>query len=84
MNKKFKLAVSSFILSLSFFFTLPALSSSSQDYIKNFNMLTLSQIPYGFVTPDGNTTGVLYEILNNVIALSGVGKTNHIIPLNVF
>ena len=80
MNKKLKLAVSSFMLSLLFLFTFPALSSSNQGDLKNFNMLTLSQIPYGFVTPDGNTTGVLYEILNHVMALSGVGKSNDIIP----
>ncbi len=79
MNKKLKLAASSLILSISLLFTFPALSSS-QDIIKNFNMLTLSQIPYGFVTPEGKATGVLFEILNNVMSLSGVGKSNDIIP----
>jgi len=55
-------------------------ASSSQATPINVDMLTLSQIPYGFVKPDGKTTGVLYEILNNIMAVSGVEKTNNIVP----
>jgi len=79
MNKKFKLSISSTILSLTFVFVIPS-ASSKQDSTTKIDMLTLSQIPYGFVTPEGKTTGVLYEILNNIMALSGVEKPNNIVP----
>jgi len=79
MDKYCRLAVSSVIFSLTFILATPVASSNQKTPI-NFDMITLSQIPYGFVTPEGKTTGVLYEILNNIMALSKVGKSNNLVP----
>jgi len=43
-------------------------------------MITMKQKPYGFILADGSFTGVLYDILNEIIRESGVGQVNQIIP----
>jgi len=43
-------------------------------------MATMDQIPYGFTSLDGKKSGVLYDILNEIIRVSGVGQINKIVP----
>lgn len=43
-------------------------------------MMTMEQEPYGFKNAAGASSGVLYDILNEIILLSGVGNTNQIVP----
>jgi ABC-type amino acid transport substrate-binding protein len=54
--------------------------SSELEAKKPLDMLTLSQIPYGFVTAEGDTSGVLYQILNEIMVLSTIGKYNNLVP----
>jgi len=79
MKQKFRAAVSRAIVKLTLLLALPV-ASLEQDAAKSLDMLTLNQIPYGFVTPAGETTGVLYQILNEIMALSNVGELNNIVP----
>jgi len=43
-------------------------------------MLTMEQIPYGYLSPEGKHIGMLYDILNEIILESEVGQTNHLMP----
>jgi len=43
-------------------------------------MLIMNQTPYGFKTKEGKSTGVLYDILNEIIKSSGINKTITIVP----
>jgi len=43
-------------------------------------MFTLAQVPYGYNSETGKTTGFLYDILNEIMRESGVGQFNVIAP----
>jgi len=79
MKKKFGFSISCIILTLALLLAFPV-ASAEQEITSSLDMLTLSQIPYGFVTPEGETTGVLYQILNEVMVLSTIGKHNNLVP----
>jgi ABC-type amino acid transport substrate-binding protein len=59
--------------------TLP-ITSSAQNTNKNVDMFTLEQVPYGFVTPNGEKKGVFYEILSEIMSVSHIGTSNNLIP----
>ncbi len=52
----------------------------AKDINSEIAMVTMDQIPYGFVSADGKHTGVLYDILNEIIRESDVGRINEITP----
>jgi len=60
--------------------TKPATSSVLDDK-NNTSMVTMEQIPYGFRTADGKSTGMLYEILNYIITESSIEQPNNLLPL---
>jgi len=43
-------------------------------------MLTMDQVPYGYKDKEGNNTGVLFDVMNAIIAASGIGKKHTLIP----
>jgi len=43
-------------------------------------MVTMDQIPYAFLSINGEQTGVLFDILNKISQESGIGKSNQIVP----
>jgi ABC-type amino acid transport substrate-binding protein len=59
--------------------TLP-LSSSANSRNKDVDMITLGQVPYGFVTPEGEKKGAFYDILNEIMSVSHIGNSNRLIP----
>jgi len=59
--------------------TFPVLSFSQNTH-KKIDMVTLGQIPYGFVTSKGENKGVFYEILNEIISISQIGSSHKLIP----
>ncbi|NQZ83421.1 MAG: transporter substrate-binding domain-containing protein [Colwellia sp.] len=57
--------------------------SSSEQIKENKNdviMITMEQIPYGYLSSEGKTIGVLYDILNEIIRDSGIGQVNQLMP----
>jgi len=62
---------------LGLFLLIPSYANSSDDSIK---VMVMSQTPYGFITKDGQKTGVLYDILNQIIKTSRIGKSISIVP----
>jgi hypothetical protein len=47
-------------------------------------MITMDQIPYGFSGINGETTGVLYDILNEIMIESGIEQTNKVLsPMRI-
>jgi len=44
-------------------------------------MVTMEQVPYGFWTANGKPTGVLYDILNNIMTESGIEQPNNILSV---
>lgn len=53
---------------------------SANQSIDKISMLTLELLPYGYNTPDGGKAGMLYDIMNGIMADSGVGIANKIKP----
>jgi len=52
-------------------------AENSQDEVL---MATMDILPYGFLSPEGQKTGALYDILNEIIRESGIGRVNQLIP----
>ncbi len=57
---------------------MPITSNAKDDII----MATMAQIPYGYKTVNEKTTGVLYEILNQIMVASDIESNNQLLPLN--
>ena len=55
----------------------PIYASNSENRIQ---MAIMNQTPYGFITNDGKKTGVLYDILNQILKTSAMNKSIDIIP----
>lgn len=45
-------------------------------------MLTMNLIPYGFYNTQGEATGVLFDVMNQIIDQSKIGKSHHLVPIN--
>ena len=45
-----------------------------------YSMATFEQVPYGFLHKDGQIRGSLFEIMNEIIATSGLRATNRLLP----
>jgi ABC-type amino acid transport substrate-binding protein len=58
--------------------TVPVTSNAFNDN-NNITMITMDQIPYGFRGTNGRTTGVLYDILNEIMIESGIEKKNEVL-----
>lgn len=56
-----------------------SISSAAKD---NVIIVTMEQVPYGFIAAKEKTTGVFYEILNNIIVASDIEQKNKLLPLN--
>ena len=48
----------------------------------DFAMIAMEQTPYGFVSEEGKVTGVLYDLLEEIRATSGIGAAVEIQPAN--
>ena len=61
--------------------TLPAQAIES-DFLpeSDLTMLTIDQMPYGYTSSSGELTGVLFDIMNEIINLSGIKSDNVITP----
>jgi ABC-type amino acid transport substrate-binding protein len=48
----------------------------------NVSIVTMEQVPYGFMADNEKTVGVFYEILNHIITESDIDQENKLLPLN--
>jgi len=55
-------------------------SSHAESSHEEVLMATMDILPYGFLSPEGQKIGALYDILNEVILESGIGRVNQLIP----
>jgi polar amino acid transport system substrate-binding protein len=44
------------------------------------SMVTMDQIPYGYKDSEGKEVGVLFDIMNAIMHVSGIGEKNTLIP----
>jgi len=79
MKRSFWPAFNSILFSSLILLTLPQHSSASSE-TKEVEMITLAQVPYGFLTSKGENKGVFYEILNEIISVSKIGNSHQLIP----
>jgi len=56
-----------------------AVNARSQDVV--IDMLSMEQVPYGYVDENGNAKGVLFDILNKIIVESKLDLFNQLIPI---
>ncbi len=77
MNKTLKLLL---IYFLSITFPSHAIESDALPE-SDIAMLTVDQMPYGYTLNNGKSTGVLYDILNEIKILSGINSENVITPV---
>jgi len=49
---------------------------------ETITMTTMDQVPYGFILDNGEYSGVIYDLLNEIIRESGIGDANEITPAN--
>jgi len=61
-----------------FLFIFSSFANSSE---KNIQMIIMDQSPYGFKTQDGKETGVLYDILTQIIKTSNMHNSINIVPI---
>jgi hypothetical protein len=59
-----------------------SLTSTAKENAALVTIATMEQIPYGFKATNKKTTGVLYEILNNIMIESDIEPRNKLLPLN--
>ena len=61
--------------------TLPAQAIES-DFLpeSDLTMLTIDQMPYGYTSSNGELTGVLFDIMNEIINLSDIKSNNVVTP----
>jgi ABC-type amino acid transport substrate-binding protein len=52
------------------------------DVKQTIAMTTMDQVPYGFTLDNGEQSGVIYDILNEIIRESGIGLANEVTPAN--
>jgi len=71
---------SRFLIVLSYFCAFISNSEQNEERKRSIAMVTMEQVPYGYISSDGNTIGGLYEILNEIILESELGKTNQLMP----
>jgi polar amino acid transport system substrate-binding protein len=68
---------------LTFFFSimLPAYAIQSDSLQESdITILTLDQMPYGYTSTIGESTGVFYDILNEIVILAAINSENVITP----
>ena len=58
--------------------TIPSYANSTKNSIQ---MVIMHQSPYGFKTQDGKETGVLYDILTQIIKTSNMHNSINIVPI---
>ena len=71
-----------------FSFTLGTLFSYAESYettkriidSEDFLMVTMEQVPYGYVTKAEKSTGIWFEILNEIMLEGNIDKRNDIVP----
>tara|TARA_R110000737_G_scaffold3578_2_gene12142 strand:- start:14988 stop:15758 length:771 start_codon:yes stop_codon:yes gene_type:complete len=75
--------VSNFLLMSLLSITLPAHAQPIQSDSLQGNdiaILTMAQLPYGYSSNNGESTGVFYDILNEIVTLAGLNTENVITP----
>jgi len=80
MKKKLRRFGSSQMVILFLLFLLQN-TSKAFDEMNNITLVTMEQVPYGFKGTDGESTGVLYEILNNIMTASYVEQPNKLLSM---
>jgi len=67
------------------FLLLIASATANEFNVDNdITMITMDQIPYGFSEDNGKTTGVLYDILNEIMVESGIEQPNKVLsPMRI-
>jgi len=80
MKKKLRRFGSSQMVILFLLFLLQN-TSKAFDEMNNITLVTMEQVPYGFKGTDGESTGVLYEILNNILTASYVELPNKLLSM---
>mgnify|MGYP003865932897 CR=1 FL=1 len=56
--------------------------SYANDLKSDTKMLIMEQSPYGYISKSGKTTGILYEIMGEILSTSGINSSIYIIPSN--
>ena len=76
MNKIFKLLLT-YLLSTSIY----AHEVHSNSLLESdIVILTMDQMPYGYSSDNGESTGVFYDILNEIVSVAGINSENIITP----
>jgi len=57
-----------------------AFALNAKETNSSFSMYTMEQVPYGYVDKNGKTSGVLFDILEQIILESGLELTNELAP----
>jgi ABC-type amino acid transport substrate-binding protein len=61
-----------------------SVTSNEFDVTDDITMITMDQMPYGFSGDNGKSTGVLYDILNEIMVESGIEQPNEILsPMRI-
>jgi hypothetical protein len=61
-----------------------SVTSNEFNVNNNITMITMEQIPYGFSGANGKSTGVLYDILNEIMVESGIEQPNKVLsPMRI-
>lgn len=56
--------------------------AQADKYTEQINVLTIDQVPYGYLTNDGKATGALFDILNAIMDASTIPYSNSLVPVS--